>query len=105
MMCSTAVVKQIDAISYAALAHDGQRYGGLPYMYHLLEVLKVYVQLFEHDEVLAQVCILHDILEDTNRTKDDIAKRFGFDVMHGVENMTRRKKNGNTIEEYDVYIQ
>ncbi len=70
--------------------------GGNPYMIHLLSV-----SYFMENELDKTVAILHDILEDTEVTKEEL-KEFGYpnEVLDAVEILTRKDK-----EDYSVYIE
>lgn len=77
----TDLRKLTKALEYAATAHANQRRKGAaqePYINHLIEVLDIVVQTTggtDEDTVLA--AILHDVVEDTPATYDDIAEAFG----------------------------
>ena len=67
---------------FARDAHGNQiRKSGEPYITHPLEAAKILL-LVKPDLVSVQSCILHDVIEDTERTYDDIEKLFGTDVAH-----------------------
>jgi GTP diphosphokinase / guanosine-3',5'-bis(diphosphate) 3'-diphosphatase len=69
-----------DTYLFARDAHHGQvRKSGEPYITHPLEAVKLLLTL-KPDIVSIQACILHDVIEDTPKTKEDIAKLFGEDV-------------------------
>lgn len=56
--------------------HEGQLYGGKPYTFHLEYVANL-VRLYSSDERLQAVAWLHDILEDTPMTLDNIV---GYEI-------------------------
>jgi guanosine-3',5'-bis(diphosphate) 3'-pyrophosphohydrolase len=68
-----------EAIEYAAAAHrDQQRPTGAPYLEHLLEALEVLVRgAGVSDQDLLCAAVLHDIVEDTEISGEDLEKRFG----------------------------
>jgi (p)ppGpp synthase/HD superfamily hydrolase len=70
----------LDAIQVAAKAHDGQRRKHLddPYLLHLLRVAKMAADL-GFDEEVQQAGVLHDVVEDTSLTLEDLAT-LGFSV-------------------------
>jgi (p)ppGpp synthase/HD superfamily hydrolase len=74
-----------EALDFAAKAHAMQDYDGLPYHVHGRHVLNVLIQAgatFDVDAYL-DICIaapLHDVLEDTHYSYNDLAKRFGSNV-------------------------
>ncbi len=69
-----------DTYIFARDAHEGQlRNSGEPYITHPLEAVKLLLTL-KPDIVSIQSCILHDVIEDTQKTKEDIEKHFGHDV-------------------------
>lgn len=75
-----------DAITMAALAHDGQTdKTGAPYVFHLLRVASTF-----SDEILQVIAVLHDIVEDTETTLADLDARFPQAVVNAVEALTRR---------------
>ncbi len=71
-----------DTYVFARDAHgDQKRKSGDPYITHPLEAAKLLL-LVKPDIVSVQSCILHDVIEDTERTHEDIEKNFGHDVAH-----------------------
>ena len=61
---------------FARDAHEGQlRKSGEPYITHPLEAVKLLLTL-KPDLISIQSCILHDVIEDTLKTKADIEERF-----------------------------
>jgi (p)ppGpp synthase/HD superfamily hydrolase len=67
------------ARSFAEAAHEGQRYGDAPYITHLVAVRAV-LDDFGYGGALGVAAWLHDSIEDTGATKDEIATRFGEEV-------------------------
>lgn len=85
-----------DAITMAALAHDGQTdKSGAPYVFHPLRVASNF-----SDEVLQVIAVLHDIVEDTETSLADLDARFPQDVVNAVEALTRRGE-----ESYKEFIE
>ncbi len=80
------------AFQFASKAHEGQfRSSGQPYIMHPLAVAKILLELgMDTDTVCA--ALLHDVVEDTEATTDDLKKRFGADVAQLVEGVTKLKK-------------
>jgi GTP pyrophosphokinase len=70
-------------------AHEGQRRAsGEPYIHHSLSVAKILAELrLDHEAVAA--AILHDVVEDTDITLDDIEKEFGARVRVLVDGVTK----------------
>lgn len=72
--------------------HEGQkRASGEPYIIHPLEVGQVLAEL-KMDSTAIAAGLLHDAVEDTNVTSDEIAKRFNDQVAHIVEGVTKLDK-------------
>jgi len=69
------------ALQFAADAHAGQRrkYTEKPYMTHPLAVWKMVQEAGEPTHVQA-AALLHDVVEDTDATEEDIRDKFGPDV-------------------------
>lgn len=79
-----------DAFYFAVEAHkDQRRRSGEPYIYHPIEVATIAA----HDIGLGRTSIvsalLHDVVEDTPYTLEDIEKRYGETVMHVVDGLTK----------------
>ena len=77
------------AYTMARQAHEGQmRSSGDPYISHPLEVAIILVGLgMDSDTIIGG--ILHDVVEDTSITLEDIQKRFGGDVADLVDGVTK----------------
>ncbi|HET6262908.1 MAG TPA: bifunctional (p)ppGpp synthetase/guanosine-3',5'-bis(diphosphate) 3'-pyrophosphohydrolase, partial [Chloroflexia bacterium] len=77
------------AYLFADLAHEGQKRGtGEPYITHPLQVATILAEMRLDLETL-QAALLHDVIEDTPATFDDISKGFGPTVAHLVEGVTK----------------
>ena len=80
-----------DAIALAVEAHRGQREkADQPYILHVLRVM------FRLDtEVERIVGVLHDVVEDTGRSLDDL-RRLGYsdEVLAALECVTKREGEG-----------
>ena len=82
--------------------HDGQmRKSGEPYIYHPIEVAKIVAEDIGLDYVSIASAILHDVVEDTSITLDDLNESVGLDISRIVDVLTKistLKKN----EDYSV---
>jgi GTP pyrophosphokinase len=77
---------------FASQAHgDQQRVSGEPYVTHLVEVVRILLDLLESrlDTTLVCAALLHDVVEDTGITAEDVEKRFGREVAGLVEGVTK----------------
>lgn len=76
----------------AEKAHSGQfRASGEPYIVHPVEAAKITVQLgMDTDTVVT--ALLHDVVEDTDVTLEEIKKEFGTDVANLVDGVTKLKQ-------------
>ena len=82
----------LHAYEYAKKKHEGQkRKSGEPYINHPLQATYTIAQL-GLDEITLQAGLLHDILEDTDTTFDELAKEFGEQVAHIVDGATKLGK-------------
>ncbi|MGZ6313766.1 MAG: HD domain-containing protein, partial [Candidatus Limnocylindrales bacterium] len=80
------------AYRFAARAHEGQkRASGEPYVTHPLAAAQILAEL-GIDPVAVEAAILHDIPEDTDFGLTDIEERFGADVTHLVDGVTKLSK-------------
>ena len=84
--------KIISAYEFAAKAHEGQlRSSGQPYIIHPLSVAEILLDLgMDTDTVCA--ALLHDVVEDTDATAEQVQKRFGRDVAALVDGVTKLAK-------------
>lgn len=77
---------------YAKKMHEGQtRASGEPYYLHPLAVAQILADM-RMDATTVATAILHDTLEDTKATFEDLAKNFGkevADLVNGVSKLTR----------------
>ena len=78
------------AFTYADNAHARQlRKDGSPYITHPLAVAEIVAELeLDTDSIIA--ALLHDCIEDTGATHEEIAKLFGATVADLVEGVTKR---------------
>ena len=80
------------AWAFCIQQHEGQkRASGEPYIIHPLEVGQVLAEL-KMDSTAIAAGLLHDAVEDTDVTTAEISKRFGEQVAHIVEGVTKLDK-------------
>ena len=80
------------AYIYSARVHDGQvRLSGEPYLSHPLEVASILADM-NLDVVSVAAGLLHDVIEDTSATEEDIKEMFGQDVFNIVSGVTKLSK-------------
>jgi len=78
-----------EAYEYALQAHSEQkRESGEPFINHPLQVASILVDL-EADEPTIIAALLHDVVEDTGRTLEDIRTKFGEEVATLVDGLTK----------------
>ncbi|MDQ7045653.1 MAG: RelA/SpoT family protein [Sulfurimonas sp.] len=86
-MASSQALK--DALEYSSQAHISQtRKSGEPYIIHPILVASI-VASITNDESMAIAALLHDVVEDTDISIQEIDKLFGGDVAHLVEGLTK----------------
>lgn len=97
--------KEADKIKKAFLfsqeAHKGQlRKSGIPYFVHPVMATKTLLEIKPDIETI-QTCLLHDVIEDTPITEEDIKREFGETVLYlcnGVTKVSRMSLNKNASE-------
>ena len=83
-----------DAFELAREAHKKQfRKSGEPYILHPIAVARIVAEELELGANPIIAAFLHDVVEDTDYTLDDIRKRFGDDVAFLVGVVTKKKKD------------
>ena len=92
------------AIEIAKQAHEGQsRKTGEPYIVHPLAVKKILEEWgMDEDTIIAG--ILHDTVEDTSLTLNDIKQEFGESVAFLVDGVTKLSTARNGMRDIDTYL-
>ena len=87
------------AYEMARVAHSGQkRRDGSPYVTHCIAAADISVDMgLDEDSIIA--ALLHDVIEDTNLTHEDIARQFGSAVADIVEGVTKLSRVQYTSKE------
>ena len=91
------------AVDYAANKHSNQtRKDGSPYVIHPLAVAEIVAEIgLDTDSIVA--ALLHDCLEDTDSTHDEISRLFGPTVAELVEGVTKLTRvEYSTLEEQQM---
>lgn len=92
MPLSHTLAPYFEALAFAAEKHKYQRRGGydpLPYINHLIKVSTAIIQVGKEEQsdiILAS--ILHDVVEDSDTTYEDLKDRFGASVADIVLELT-----------------
>ncbi len=89
-----------EAYNVSHAAHRGQvRKSGEPFVYHPLATADILADL-HLDMTTVAAALLHDVLEDTEITKDELARRFGDELAEIVDGVTKLKRlpSGNLEE-------
>lgn len=82
----------LSAYSYAELMHEGQkRASGEPYFTHPCAVAEILIDL-GMDVSSVAAAFLHDVIEDTPATAEDIKSRFGDEILTLVDGVTKLDK-------------
>ncbi|MFK7780231.1 MAG: RelA/SpoT family protein, partial [Candidatus Gracilibacteria bacterium] len=90
------------AYEYTKEAHEGQvRLSGDPYLIHPVKSVEILLSL-KPDLYTIQACFLHDVIEDTPKTKDDIKEGFGEEVAFLCEGMEKLSKVRYRGEERNI---
>lgn len=104
-LTSEEMTRVLSAYEFARMAHEGQyRKSGLPYISHPIAVAIIIAEEMELDANTIMAAFLHDVVEDTQYTKEDILNNFGEDVAHLVavvtKNKSQDKKHSKQIANY-----
>ncbi len=81
------------AIIFATKAHSGAKRKGtnVPYIVHPIEAAAIVSAMTDDQEIIA-AAVLHDVLEDTDATEDDLYARFGTRITELVMNESEDKR-------------
>lgn len=88
-----------DAFDMAARAHEGTvRKSGEPYIFHPLAVAEIAVSELGLGATSVVCALLHDVVEDTDITLEDIEHRFGENVANIIDGLTKISTVFETVE-------
>lgn len=91
--------RAIRAIDLAETAHfNEKRKSGEPFISHPIRIANALVSLGVDDEDIIIIAILHDIIEDTDTTREDLLNDFSKEIVNSIELLT--KKDGITLDSY-----
>ena len=91
-LASPDVEKIREAYRYADAAHLGQfRKSGEPYITHPIAVASILAQ-WKMDAATIQAGLMHDVLEDTPTSKQEMAEKFGIEVAELVDGVSKLDK-------------
>ena len=91
------------AFDTAVEAHKSQRRkSGEPYIFHPIAVAKIVASQIGLDAVSIAAALLHDVVEDTEYTNEDMQRLFGDTVAHIVAGLT---KISNMSRDSDISLQ
>ncbi|AQZ83315.1 RelA/SpoT family protein [Acinetobacter calcoaceticus] len=89
------VEKVLAACDFADLAHTGiTRKSGEPYILHPIAVSCILANMRLDAETL-MAALLHDVIEDTQYTKEDISEKFGLTVAELVDGVTKLSQSSD----------
>ncbi len=89
----TGDLSQVEkAYNYAVLHHKGQkRRSGEPFVNHPIQVASIIAEMeFDTESICA--ALLHDVVEDTDATREDLVREFGETVAMLVDGVTKLTK-------------
>ncbi|MEG8222282.1 HD domain-containing protein [Sphingomonas sp. HH69] len=87
------------ALAFATEAHGSigqlRKYSGEAYINHPIEVMRIVKTAARYTDVMLAAALLHDTIEDTPVTNDDVEREFGTDVATMVMELTDQCHQGN----------
>jgi len=91
------------AIEFAMVKHAGQERKGttIPYITHIIEAMEIVSRMTEDEEIRA-AAVLHDTLEDTRTTKEELIEAFGQRVADLVASESEDKRKD--LPEKDTWL-
>lgn len=86
----------IDCCFFAAIAHEGQkRRSGEPYVCHPIKVAEILAKEVRFNLPVLTAAVLHDVIEDTPKTKEEIIDGFGVEVASLVDGVSKLEKSAS----------
>lgn len=100
----------VNATGFAAIRHAKQvrRYSGEPYVAHCMRVAEKLLSLesrFPVTDEMVMAAVLHDVVEDTDCTVEELHRRFGDTVAGYVAALSIDPKAGNRRQRYRKYAE
>lgn len=77
MLLDKRLINIPEVYQFVAERHAGQVYAGLPFQYHLDCVVTQMMRFDFTDDVNLAAALLHDVIEDTATTREEVRERFG----------------------------
>ncbi|MBQ5756752.1 MAG: HD domain-containing protein, partial [Erysipelotrichaceae bacterium] len=101
---SLKMTDTLKAVDFAEKAHYGvpRKNTDIPYIYHPLNVACHALALGFHDDALVAACLLHDVVEDTEYTLDDLP--VGEEAKDLVARMTKQKGSPDKAKMLERYF-
>lgn len=94
--CDTSI------IDFVVRAHAGQyRKTGEPFHMHPLRMYTSYLRMGNTDPLISQALLLHDIVEDTSTTFENIRDMFGEPIARIVDAITCYNREGKKLTKYE----
>lgn len=95
----------IDAYVYAEASHRGQKrkFTGKPYFTHVKAVSRI-LEMNQDDPEIVACGLLHDVIEDTPRTYEDIKKSFGRRIADIVQELTNDQEEIERMGGKTLYL-
>ncbi len=95
----------LKAYDYAKLHHEGQfRKSGEPYIIHPVEVAYIVTTLELDDDAIC-AALLHDVVEDTGVTREDIISEFGEEIANLVDGVTKLGKIAHYLDKEEEQVE
>lgn len=96
------------AWSLAETYHKGQRYGFMPYIYHIRSVAQKAMEPqkfdFFRDYAVVVTAYLHDIVEDTDYSEEQLKTDFPEEVVNAVLLLTKPKDYADNPTSQEQYL-
>jgi GTP pyrophosphokinase len=100
--CNEDISKIYKAYEFADNKHKGQvRKSGEPYIIHPLHVGYILTELHADIDTIC-AGLLHDTIEDTNTTKEDLLTTFNMDIANMVDGVTKITNSNGPIENLKI---
>ena len=76
----THIVERAEKFAVQAHGPQKRKYTGQPYIVHPIEVMEIVRSVKHHTDAMLAAALLHDVIEDTEATYDDVLVNFGEEI-------------------------